>query len=87
MKGNKHYQDAVEMADRFRNGSQNPAELQAVGFQAAQFEATLALVEEQRTANLVALIPSIIDQDRLEEVVFQVLDRLGMDREVGSSDG
>lgn len=52
---------------------------QGVAFQGAQIQATLALTEEQRTANLIALIPSITGQKRLEEVVFKVLERLGLD--------
>jgi hypothetical protein len=39
-----------------------------------------ALAYEQRTANLIALVPQVVEQARLEELVSLILPRLGLSK-------
>ena len=66
--GNPHYEDyQLDLANA-----------QDYDCATLQLHATMALVYEQRTANLIALMPLCVEQARLEDVVMQVMPRLGL---------
>ena len=77
MSTNEHVSNAVDWATPIAGFEQ----VSTFAMQNAQVEATLALAYEARTANLIALIPNTVTQERLNELVPLILDRLGLSKD------